>query len=94
MIQQIDPNKVPFFFDGIRLHKDKKRNRKILQTPEKVIVLDEVSFHILKFLDEEITIKEIIKKLSFLYNIDVADIQNDVFMFLDELIKNKIIGVK
>ncbi|MCW2950016.1 MAG: hypothetical protein JWN41_1029 [Thermoleophilia bacterium] len=66
----------PRLASGVRLHRDRVRNRDVLLFPEGALVLNETAAHVLEFCDGKRSFDEIVACVSEQYG--GADVRDDV----------------
>ena len=70
---------------GVRIQKDKVRERTVLVAPERTVALDDVGVAILELLDGKATLSQIVDTLAAKYNAPKQEIGNDVVHFVKDL---------
>lgn len=81
----------PRLSPGVRLQFDRTREQWILQAPERVFVLDEVSHEILSRCTGETNLQSLIEQLSTAFDADAAEIAADVEALLSSLVEKRVV---
>jgi len=81
----------PRLSPGVKLQFDRTREQWILQAPERVFVLDDVSHEILSRCTGETSLQSLIEQLSTAFEADVAEITADVEGLLSSLIEKRVV---
>ena len=76
---------VPRFKPGVRLHRDRVRDRWVLLAPERVVGLDDIAYAILDKVDGRASLEEIATALAAEYDADAAEIAADATALLGDL---------
>lgn len=77
---------VPRFNRGFRLRHDEVRGSWVVLAPERLFMLDEHAAEVLKLVDGQRTVDEIVGSLSTKYNATPAEIADDVDAMLQDLV--------
>ena len=77
---------IPRFNRGFRLRHDEVRGSWVLLAPERLFVLDEHALEVLKLVDGERSVTEIVDALAAKYNAPTAEIAGDVEAMLQDLV--------
>lgn len=81
----------PRLSPGVRLQFDRTRGQWILQAPERVFVLDEVSHEILSRCTGETNLQSLIEQLSTAFDAAAAEIAADVEALLSSLVEKRVV---
>ncbi len=76
---------IPRFRPGVRLHRDRVRDRWVLLAPERVVALDETAHAILAKVDGRASLAAIAAALADEYDADAAEIEADARALFDDL---------
>ncbi len=79
---------------GVRLKKDKIRDRFVLLAPERAVVVDPIAVAILNEIDGVKTFDAIVKSLAEKFDADAQIITNDVRAFLLDLSNRRMLEFK
>lgn len=82
---QVKAESVPKFPRHVKFHFNKQREQWVILAPERLLVPDETSVEILKMLDGEKTVNDIVKTLVEKYNAPSDVILKDVLAMLQDL---------
>jgi pyrroloquinoline quinone biosynthesis protein D len=69
---------------GVRLARDERRDRWVLQAPERVIVLDEIAYEIIRRCDGR-TVGAVVDDLALAFEAGEDEIATDVLALIDDL---------
>ena len=69
---------------GVRLARDERRDRWVLQAPERVIVLDEIAYEIIRRCDGR-TVGAVVDELARSFEAKEDEIATDVLKLIDDL---------
>jgi pyrroloquinoline quinone biosynthesis protein D len=78
---------------GVRLKKDKARDRHVLLAPERALVMDQIGIAILGEIDGVKSVRNVIGSLAQTYAADPAVIGKDVAAFLAELAERRMLEI-
>ena len=81
----VDENTVPSWGRGVRLRFDKARDVWILLAPERVLMPDGVALDILKRVDGERTVSQMVDELAEEYVAEKEEMSQEVVEFLQDL---------
>lgn len=90
----IGPTDIAYLPRGVRLETDKTRKMRILQAPERALMLDAIGDAILSQLDGVRTVAEISQGLADQYDAPRDQISGDVTAFLNGLIERRMVFVR
>ncbi|BCW89611.1 PqqA binding protein [Alphaproteobacteria bacterium SO-S41] len=76
---------IPRFKPGVRLHRDRVRDRWVLLAPERVVGLDDIAYAILEKVDGSASLDEIATSLAAEYDADAGEIATDASVLLADL---------
>ena len=76
---------IPRFKPGVRLHRDRVRDRWVLLAPERVVGLDDIAYAILEKVDGRATLDDIVAALAAEYDADAGEIAADAMALLNDL---------
>lgn len=76
---------IPRFRPGVRLHRDRVRDRWVLLAPERVVGLDDIAYAILEKVDGRASLDEIATSLAGEYDADAGEIAADASALLADL---------
>ncbi|MCH2168964.1 MAG: pyrroloquinoline quinone biosynthesis peptide chaperone PqqD [Oceanicola sp.] len=82
----------PYLLSGVRLHFDKVRNTNVLLAPERALMLDGVSYEILRRVDGIQSVVEIVEDLARAFDAPAEVIRGDVDAFLNDLKTQLLVG--
>jgi len=81
----------PRLSPGVKLQFDRTREQWILQAPERVFVLDEVSHEILSRCTGQTSLQSLIEQLSAAFEADASEIAADVEALLSSLVEKRVV---
>ncbi|WP_330629617.1 pyrroloquinoline quinone biosynthesis peptide chaperone PqqD [Thioclava sp. FTW29] len=84
---------VPVIPRGVRLHRDRVRDRWVLLAPEKTIALDEIGHAILTEIDNHTDFATLVGRLATKYDAPEDEIAPDVAGFISTLAARRILEV-
>ena len=82
----------PRLSPGVKLQFDRTRDQWILQAPERVFVLDEISYEILLRCTGKTTVQDLVRDLSQSFDADEVEISADVEALLASLIEKRVVA--
>jgi pyrroloquinoline quinone biosynthesis protein D len=90
----VDPDVVPVIPRGVRLHRDKVRDRWVLLAPERTISLDPIGHAILSEIDGETRFAGIVETLAAKYNAPADQIAADAGEYIAGLADRRILDLR
>lgn len=90
----IAPADIPYLPRGVWLARDRVRNIRILQAPERAMQLDTIGEAILSELDGQRSMAAITADLAARYNAPADQIAGDICDFLTGLIERRMVFIK
>lgn len=90
----IAPADIPYLPRGVRLARDRVRDIRILQAPERAMQLDAIGEAILSELDGQRSMSVITADLAARYNAPTDQIAGDVRDFLTGLIERRMVFIR
>jgi pyrroloquinoline quinone biosynthesis protein D len=82
---------VPRLAPGVRLTFDGRRDRWMVQAPERVVVLDAIGAAVLAMVDGVADVGSIVTSLAAEYDAPEAEIEADIIALLDDLTSRGIV---
>jgi pyrroloquinoline quinone biosynthesis protein D len=89
----IDAEAVVRLATGVRLKRDKVRERDVLLAPERALVMDPIGVAILGQMDGIKSVRQIVDALARIYSADPQIISKDVIAFLADLASRRMLEV-
>ena len=80
---------VPKLPRGVRLHFDAARDVHVLLAPERVFDIDQVAVEVLKLVDGQRSVTQIVESLSTLFDESPSVIEGDVLAMLNDLVAKR-----
>ncbi len=88
----ISEDSVPGLPPGVRLHFDKRRDQWVVLAPERLFVLDDVAFEIVKRCDGETRVAVIVDDLATAFTAPRAVVLKDVSALLQDLADKRVLA--
>lgn len=82
---------VPRFFPGVRIQRDRVRERWVIQAPERVIELDDIAHAILSLVDGARDVDAIVTSLAAEFGADASEVRTDVLDLFADLAAKRIV---
>ena len=76
---------IPKFPKGVRLKHDTKRNQWVILAPERMFVLDDIGISVMQCIEEELTISNVVNRLTDRFNAPRKEILKDVLEMLQDM---------
>jgi pyrroloquinoline quinone biosynthesis protein D len=76
---------IPRFRPGVRLHRDRVRDRWVLLAPERIVALDDIAYAILEKVDGHASLDAIAQALAAEYDADAGEIAQDAATLVADL---------
>ncbi len=75
----------PRFRPGVRLHRDRVRDRWVLLAPERIVALDDIAYAILEKVNGRASLGDIAQALAVEYEADAGEIAQDAAALVADL---------
>ena len=89
----LEEGSVPKLPRGVRLQQDKQRDQWVIQAPERLFVLDEISHEILKRCEGSASVGSIVDDLAAAFDAPRETILADVVALLQDLLDKQVLEI-
>ena len=90
---RISVDLIPRLPRGVRLRRDRARNRWVLLAPERIFEIDEIGLEILRRCDGATSVRQIAQDLAATFEASPDDVRADVEAFLRDFADKRVIDL-
>jgi pyrroloquinoline quinone biosynthesis protein D len=84
---------IPRLPRGVRLRRDRVRDRWVLLAPERIFELDEIGVEILKRCDGRLTLEQIAGALAAVFGAATEEVRSDIEAFLKDFADKRVVDL-